>query len=150
MMPQANETAQVQQPGRHSLWWIIAAASVLLWLWALFAWEIDAPSAMFVVQNLKAAQSSVGDSLYAWFRWIVAVSVVVGALIVWRTRSQAWLGSLVFAFPVALLALWYVTEDLPARRAMMCFLLQQQAAAQAAACAGTELLGEGKSGTTNR
>jgi hypothetical protein len=105
--------------GRRWQWTVIACMSIWLWLWTFWAWEIDTPSAIYVIQNLKATGSAMGDWLFASFYWVIAASVVMAGLLAWCGRYRGALAAVGFMLPSVLLTAWYVTEELPARRAVM-------------------------------
>jgi hypothetical protein len=129
----SNPSVPLQRPSnRPTVTWLLLAVSIWLWLWTLFAWEIDSSSAQFVLDNLKARSPYLGTWLATWFYWVVALSFVLGALLAWRLRSEAIWAILGLALPSVLLSCWYVTRELPARTAVMGYLLHEQQQRQAA------------------
>src|SRR6476646_6537527 len=119
MQASSPATSAAPPRGGRTVWWILGSASVVLWLSSFWVWEVDAWSAEWVLQNLKASNPSLGHSVLFSFRWIVVGAFVVGGVILWRTRSPAVLGGLAFGLPVTLIVIWYTTHELPARQAVM-------------------------------
>jgi len=125
-----NPAQALPQPARTQPSWLLGIVSIWLWLFAIFVWEIDAPSAEFVTQNLKATHTAFGMSLLAKSQWIAGFSIVLAALLVWRRRFAAAWAVPAIGVPATLLTLWYITEEMPTRTAIMHMLSQPRALEQ--------------------